>query len=175
MPVDTVAGGAIVGPAIPAVAEIAQEIKLSGKYPEFADLKIPLAQSKQTDNALSQVVATMIDRLTQGQSVTAKRIEQVKEAGSRILSAVEDRTSKASIHTKFDDRLILPNSIQLLAGLNITFDDSVAGKRTISATGGGSGGGSEDGYWTPLTDGNVDETQLIFAAGECIAVFVPTP
>jgi len=31
------------------------------------------------------------------------------------------------------------------------------------------------GYWTPLTDGNVDETDLIFASGESIAVFVPTP
>jgi len=31
------------------------------------------------------------------------------------------------------------------------------------------------GYWTPLTDGDLDETNLIFANGECIAVFVPTP
>lgn len=174
VPVDIVAGGAIVGPAIPAVAEVAQEIKLAGKYPEFADLKIPLAQSKQTDNALSQVVATMIDRLTQGQSVTARRIEQVKEAGSRIATAIEDRTSKASIHTKFDDRLVLPNSVQLLAGENIIFDDSVAGKRTISATVPPPVDTAPEGYWTPLTDGNMDETQLIFAAGECIAVFVPT-
>lgn len=31
------------------------------------------------------------------------------------------------------------------------------------------------GYWTPLTDGDTEETDLIFANGECIAVFVPTP
>lgn len=31
------------------------------------------------------------------------------------------------------------------------------------------------GYWTPLTDGDIDEAHLIFANGEAIAVFVPTP
>lgn len=52
----------------------------------------------------------------------------------------------------------------------------------ISA-GGGSGGGTtpippviiENGVWYPLTDGDVDETDLIFADGECIMVFVPNP
>jgi hypothetical protein len=34
---------------------------------------------------------------------------------------------------------------------------------------------SSVGYWTPLTDGDVDETDLIFANGESIEVFVPTP
>lgn len=31
------------------------------------------------------------------------------------------------------------------------------------------------GYWTVLTDGDVDEPDLICADGEAIAVFVPTP
>jgi len=42
----------------------------------------------------------------------------------------------------------------------------------LSASG---GGGSTDGYWTPLTDGDEDETDLIYANGEAIAVWVPTP
>jgi hypothetical protein len=65
------------------------------------------------------------------------------------------------------DVLVLPNARQLLAGAGITFDDTVANERTINASATGSG------YWTPLTDGDVDETDLIFAAGEAIAVFVP--
>lgn len=32
---------------------------------------------------------------------------------------------------------------------------------------------TKDGYWAPLTDGNVDETDLIFASGEAVMVFVP--
>ena len=31
------------------------------------------------------------------------------------------------------------------------------------------------GYWSPLTDGDVDETELIFADGDAIMVWVPTP
>ena len=31
------------------------------------------------------------------------------------------------------------------------------------------------GYWSPLTDGNVDETDLIFASGEPIMTFIPAP
>lgn len=61
----------------------------------------------------------------------------------------------------------LPNSRQLMAGTNIIFDDSISGKRTINASGG------SNGYWAPLTDGDLDETDLIFANGECIMVHVP--
>lgn len=31
------------------------------------------------------------------------------------------------------------------------------------------------GYWSPLTDGDPDETELIFADGDAIMVWVPTP
>ncbi len=30
-----------------------------------------------------------------------------------------------------------------------------------------------DGYWTPLTDGDLDETDLIFSNGDAIMVFIP--
>lgn len=60
----------------------------------------------------------------------------------------------------------LPNSRQLLAGLGISFDDTVVGRRTINSSGGS--------YWAPLTDGDLDETDLIFADGECIMVNVPS-
>jgi hypothetical protein len=38
---------------------------------------------------------------------------------------------------------------------------------TLNASGGASG------YWAPLTDGDVDETDLIFAGGDTIMVFIP--
>lgn len=38
----------------------------------------------------------------------------------------------------------------------------------------GTNGTGEEGYWAPLTDGDPDETDLIFADGECIMVFIPT-
>jgi hypothetical protein len=40
---------------------------------------------------------------------------------------------------------------------------------------GGGGGDTGHGYWTVLTDGDPDETDLIFANGEAIALFVPLP
>lgn len=36
-------------------------------------------------------------------------------------------------------------------------------------------GSSLGGYWAPLTDGDVVETDLIFASGEAVMVWVPTP
>jgi|SRR5262245_24023643 len=42
-------------------------------------------------------------------------------------------------------------------------------------SGGGDGsGGTETGYWSVLTDGEEIGTELIFAAGDVIMVFVPT-
>lgn len=42
-------------------------------------------------------------------------------------------------------------------------------------SGGGGGSSSTSGYWAPLTDGNIIETDLVFANGDAIMVFVPTP
>lgn len=36
-------------------------------------------------------------------------------------------------------------------------------------------GSGSSGYWAPLTDGNVDETELIYASGDVVMAFVPTP
>lgn len=41
--------------------------------------------------------------------------------------------------TVADETGVLPNSRQLLAGTNITFDDSTPGERTVNASGGGGG------------------------------------
>ncbi len=49
------------------------------------------------------------------------------------------------------------------AGADPTWQDAAAGET------------HEDGYWSPLTDGEVDQTELIFADGEAIMMWVPTP
>ena len=139
----------------------------SKKQPQFADLKGILSQSKKTDNALYQTVQVLIERLSQLQEILNEDISTIQDP-TNPLSNVAPKT--ASYHTKFDDRAVLPNSIQLLAGLGITFDDSVIGKRTISSTG---SGGLGNHYDSPLTDGHLVEAELIFAAGECIIVQVP--
>lgn len=48
----------------------------------------------------------------------------------------------ATLLTEADETATFPNSRALLAGTNVTFDDSVAGERTISATGGGGSSGA---------------------------------
>lgn len=53
-------------------------------------------------------------------------------------------SAEATYLTEADETATLPNSRQLLAGSGITFDDSVAGERTISSSGGGGGG------WTSI-------------------------
>jgi hypothetical protein len=78
------------------------------------------------------------------------------------ISDLKDRTYL----TVADETVFLPSSRQELAGTNITFDDSVAGRRTISSS-------PPAGYWTLLTDGDVDETDFIFANGDPISIFVP--
>lgn len=49
--------------------------------------------------------------------------------------------------TEDNETADLPNSRRLLAGTDIAFDDTVAGERTINASGGGGGGGG----WTLVT------------------------
>lgn len=74
--------------------------------------------------------------------------------------------------TADDEIANLPNSKELVAGTNINFDDSVANKRIINVEDNET---HFDGYWTPLTDGDLDETELIFAAGDAVMMWVPTP
>lgn len=137
------------------------------KQPEFADLKGILAQYRDPDNSLYQVVQEIIERLTQFSIVLNDEVDGKIDT----VDAVKRFASKfPTYHTKDDETALLPNSVQLLAGTNITFDDSVPNARTISASG---GGGASDHYDCPLSDGDTSAADLIFAAGECIIVQVP--
>jgi len=133
------------------------------KQPQFADLKGVLSQSKKTDNALYQTVVVLVDRLTQLQGDINEELEKLSPDGAGSTTA----SKLASYHTKFNEVVVLPNSVQLLAGAGIAFNDTIPNQRTISAIAGGAY------YDCPLSDGDLIAADLIFAAGECIIVQVP--
>jgi hypothetical protein len=99
------------------------------KAPQFADLKAILAQSKEVDTSLYQVVEEIINRLAQFQF--AETIA-VPISGGGGTGGTGGANKYATFHTKQDDRAVLPNSVQLLAGAGIQFDDSIPNKRTIN-------------------------------------------
>jgi len=134
--------------------------------PEFADLKGTLAQSRnELGNATYQTIQEIIERLTRFRGIT---IDQIADKLDEVAADARYANKFASFITREDETSVLPNSIQLLAGTGITLDYSVANQLTISAT-----GGAGAYYDAPLTDGDVDETDLIFADGECVIVQVP--
>jgi hypothetical protein len=139
------------------------------KPPQFADLKGILAQSKDTENATYQTVEQIIERLEQLKNLHEDKISAINDEISAINKNAASRF--ATYHTKQNETAILPNSIRLLPGTGITFDDTVPHERTISSSGGGMAGY----YDCPLTDGDPVAADLIFAAGECIIVQVPVP
>lgn len=67
--------------------------------------------------------------------------------------------------TGADEVATLPNSRELLAGSGIAFDDSIANERTISSTGGAE--------WSVLTNGEIDNPELIFIGGDVIMGHTP--
>lgn len=116
---------------------------------------------QQTNNALFQVINQLIDALTDSLGTGSGGIITVD------LTAVKNKTYL----TELNETAFLPSSRQILAGFGITLDNSVAGKLTISVNSSISGVG----YWSPLTDGDILEMDLITADGDVIMAFVPTP
>lgn len=142
------------------------------KQPEFADLKGILAQTKkQTESPLYQTVQTLIERLTQFRTVSIEQVADINNSINDTDTIINiTANKKATYITETDESLNLPKSRQLLAGTGITLDYSVPNKLTISSS-----GGSGSYYDSPLTDGDVDEMELITADGDCIIVQVPVP
>jgi hypothetical protein len=130
--------------------------------PDFSSLITSLDNSKtQVSNySLYQTIFFLITNTSRARDLIIDDIETINETISEILAA--------SFLTINDETNDFPNSRQLLAGIGITFDDTVAGKRTINAT-----GGAGNYYDSPLTDGDPDETDLIFADGDPIICQVP--
>lgn len=132
--------------------------------PKLSRLKSQLASSKvkEEDFPLFQVISQLIDIIKQLQDATLETITTTSGTSSAGLNAVKN----SDLVTHTDESILLPNSRMLVAGDDISFDTSVANQLEINAL-------IESGYWAPLTDGDLDETDLIFANGECVMVFVP--
>lgn len=140
------------------------------KQAQFADLKGILVQSKKTDHALYQTVQILIERLEQSQNVTIGQITDLQKAiekNNTSVVSVARNLADATFLTTADESTPFPQSRMELAGTGIIFDDSVAHRRTIRATGLGTH------YDCPLSDGDTSAADLIFANGECIIVQVP--
>jgi hypothetical protein len=105
------------------------------KQPDFTGLKTTLAQIGSKDNALYQTIQILIERLAQFQGITVDQLGDVNNSINDVLSIVNNLADKTRTYiTTNDETLNLPNSVQLLAGTNVAFDDTVANKRTINVT-----------------------------------------
>lgn len=89
----------------------------------------------QKENAqLFQVINSLIDYLRKTSTEVAV-VASSSGSSPTDITFIED----ARFLTSADESVNFPNSRQLLAGTNITFDDTVANRRTINATGGSAG------------------------------------
>ena len=133
------------------------------KKPDFSSLVVSLDNSRlqQTNYALYQTIFFLIKNVLRWTNLTQADIDTINEDISKILAA--------SFLTVNDETNDFVNSRRLLAGTGITFDDTVPGERTVNATAGPAGAY----YDSPLTDGDFNETQLIFGNGDPIICQVP--
>ena len=105
------------------------------KQPNFATLKSTLAQTKKTEHPLYQTIQILIERLMQFQGITVEEVADINNSINNVNSVVNNLADKTRTYiTVGNEVLHLPNSVQLLAGLNVTFDDTVPNKRTINVT-----------------------------------------
>lgn len=129
--------------------------------PKLDRLKAQLATSrvKQEDFPLFQVVIQLIDAIRQLQLATTEEIISAT-GGVGNLSTLDYLTHA-------DDSLALSNSRQLIAGTNVSFDDTIINQRTVNVP------DAFDREWSVLTDGDLSQPELIFANGDVIMIHIP--
>ncbi len=95
--------------------------------PDLTRLKSNLLTSglQSKDNPLFQVINGLIDETSRLQKIITGDVN----SSSATIAILQDR----DYLTHTDESIDLPNSRNLLAGENITFDDAVANERTIAA------------------------------------------
>ena len=137
--------------------------KPSSEQPDFSRLQISLlnAQLQVKYPALYQTISELINKTNTARNILVRDVDEANAIIALMLVA--------TYITENDETILLPSSRQILAGTGITLDYSVAGQLTVSTS------SETTGYWTPLTDGDTTDADIIFANGECVAVFVPTP
>lgn len=114
---------------------------------------------QRTNNALFQVIDRIITEL-RNTSNTATTAQTTSGGVSSTLSAL-------TLITDTDQSASLPNSRRLIAGDNVSFDNSVANQKTIDVT------IPPERVWSVLSDGDLIEPELIYASGEVIMTHVP--
>lgn len=131
--------------------------------PDISKLKVTLQTSglAQKNQPLFQVIWSLIEFCQSGFQTQDAAISGGGGGGG---------LANQSYVTVNNDLAQLPNSRQVVAGSFISLDTTTPGQIIINNT-----GGPDSGYWAPLTDGDTVDTDLIFADGECVMVFVPTP
>lgn len=136
--------------------------KPPAQQPDFSSLFTSLSNSKvQVQNySLYQTIFFLITNTAKSRDLLVAAIDSINEDISSILAS--------SFLTINDESADFPNSRQLLAGVGITFDDTIPNIRTISSS-----ASSGDYYDSPLTDGDEDETDLIFANADPIICQIP--
>ena len=94
--------------------------------PDFSSLVTSLNNSKtQTSNySLYQTILFLIKNTAKSRDLIIDDVATIDEQVSEILAS--------SFLTINNETVDFPNSRQLLAGLGVTFDDTVAGRRTIN-------------------------------------------
>jgi hypothetical protein len=134
------------------------------EFPDLSPLITSLATSgeQQKNNRLYQVLYLLIKKLVTSQRITEENFDQIIPDLSALLNV--------TFITVDDETALLLNSRRAVAGTNITLNTSTPGQIIINASGAVTGF-----YDSPLTDGNVNETDIIFANGECVIVQVPNP
>lgn len=142
---------------------------------DLSDLRTVLNNTHlmQKDNPLYQFCSELLRRVSKFAGNIQEQVKTnttdiatISGGGSPVTPITPGADVNADFITWSDESAILPNSRNLLAGTGVTFDDTVVNQRIINVA-------SAAFYDSPLTDGDVDETDLIFAAGDCIIVQVP--
>lgn len=102
--------------------------------PDFSSLITSLDNSKtQSSNyALYQTIFFLIQNTQRARNLIVKDLEGIDKELSKIFAS-----TFLTVNNETND---FPNSRQLLAGLGITFDDTVPGERTVNASGSFSAG-----------------------------------
>lgn len=126
------------------------------KQPDFSSLFTSLTNSKvQVQNySLYQTIFFLINNTAKARDLLAAAVDTINEEISEILAS--------SFLTENDETADFPNSRQLLAGIGITFDDTVAGARTVNSAGSTS--------MVPMTTGAEPLEIMSNGAGEVLLV-----
>lgn len=152
------------------------KIDRTPEEPDFSRLVNTLnaSQLQQKNHPLYQVIKALIDNSGQTTRVNKGKFAELETAIADVAAAAGggggdgDDISDKDFLTWSDESPTLPNSRNLIAGTGVTFDDTVVNERTINVSAVASAY-----YDSPLTDGDIDETELIFALGDCVIVQVP--